>query len=172
MAAEAAYNDLRLYESLLRFRKVDEVVAEATQNKMRCHTSCRKPETMVFCLASEAVNADHWAEVASTLLTRPDDLETEESVGSAASVTDQQTRLSNLVDERSWLVFQLLGVDPGCWLKQPADKWMEDAEFLAYQRFIKDLRVTNNTAERGIALITDFHVQRRTTRNYNGCSKR
>ena len=51
-------------------------------------------------------------------------------------------------------MFQLLGVDPSCWLKQPVDKWMEGAGFLAYQRFIKDLRVTSDTAERGIALIT------------------
>ena len=35
-------------------------------------------------------------------------------------------------------------------------KWKEDAGFLAYQRFVKDLRVTNDTAERGIALITRF----------------
>ena len=73
LAAEAAYNDLRLYQNLLHFREVDEVVVEAALNKMRRHTSYLKPETVMFCLASEAVNADHWADVASTLLTRPDD---------------------------------------------------------------------------------------------------
>ena len=36
------------------------------------------------------------------------------------------------------------------------DKWKEDAGFLAYKIFIKDLRVTNDTAERGNALITRF----------------
>ena len=36
------------------------------------------------------------------------------------------------------------------------DKRKEDAGFLAYQLFIKDLRVANDTAERGIALITRF----------------
>ena len=61
---------------------------------------------MSFCLASEAVNADHRADV-STLLTRPDDLEIEESADSAASVIDQQTRLPNLLGGWSWLVFQL-----------------------------------------------------------------
>ena len=54
-------------------------------------------------------------------------------------VIDQQTRQPSLVDGRSWLVFQLLGVDPSCWLKQPVVKWKEDAGFLAYQRFVKDL---------------------------------
>ena len=39
----------------------------------------------MFCPAFDAVNADHWAEVASTLLTRPDDPETEESADSVAS---------------------------------------------------------------------------------------
>ena len=35
-------------------------------------------------------------------------------------------------------------------------KCKEDARFLTYQRFVKDLRVTNDTAESGIALITRF----------------
>ena len=122
MAAAAAY-DLRLYQNLLRFGEVDEVVAEAARNKMRRHTSYLKPKTVVFCLTSEAVKADHLAEVVSILITRPEDPETEESADSAAGVIDQQTLPPNLVDRRPWLVFQLLGVDPSCWLKQPVDKW-------------------------------------------------
>ena len=127
LAAEAACTDLRLHQTLQRFREVDEVVAEAALNKMRRHTSYLRPETVVFCLASEAVNADHRADIASTLLTRSDDPETEEDADPAASIIDQQTRLPNLVDGRSWLVFKLLGVDPSSWLKQPVDKWKEDA---------------------------------------------
>ena len=100
MAAAAAY-DLRLYQNLLRFRQVDEVVAEAARNKMRRHTSYLRPETEVFCLAPEAVNADHLAEVVSILLTHPENLESEESADSAAGVIDQQTRLPNLVDRQS-----------------------------------------------------------------------
>ena len=93
---------------------------------------------MLFCPASEAVNAYHWADVASTLLTRPGDLETEGSADSTSS--HRPTEPSAIpIDGRSWLVFQLLVVDPNCWLKQPVVKWKEDAEFLAYQRFVKDL---------------------------------
>ena len=43
LAAETAYNDLRLYQSLLHFRQVDEVVVEAALNKMHRHTSYLKP---------------------------------------------------------------------------------------------------------------------------------
>ena len=43
LAAEAAYNDLRLYQNLLHFREVDEVVVEAALNKMRRNTSYLKP---------------------------------------------------------------------------------------------------------------------------------
>ena len=103
MAATAAYNDLRLYQDLLRFGEVDEVVAEAARNNMRRHTSYLKPKTVVFCLASEAVNTDLLAEVVSILLTRHEDPDTEESADSAAGVIDQQTRLPNLVDQ-PWLV--------------------------------------------------------------------
>ena len=86
MAAESAYNDLRLCQNILRFREVDEVVTEAALNKMRRHTSYLKPEMVVFCPASEAVNADHRADIASTPLKRPNDLLTEKSADSAASV--------------------------------------------------------------------------------------
>ena len=86
--------------------EVDEVVTKATLNNVRRHTYL-KLEMVVFRQASEAVNADNRVDIASTLLTRPDDLETEESADSAANVIDQQTRLPDLVDRRSWLVFQL-----------------------------------------------------------------
>ena len=68
LAAEATYNGLRLYQNLLRFREVDEAVVEAALNNMRHHTSYLEPETVMLCLASEAVNADYWADVAPTLL--------------------------------------------------------------------------------------------------------
>ena len=73
LTAESAYNDLRLCQNILRFREVDEVVAEAALNKMYRITSHLRPETLLICLASEVVNADHRADIASTLLTRPDD---------------------------------------------------------------------------------------------------
>ena len=68
-------------------REVDEVVAEAARNKMRRHTSYLKPKTVVFCLASEAVNADHLAEVVSILPTRPEDPETEETLPQSLSTS-------------------------------------------------------------------------------------
>ena len=58
---------------------------------------------------ARAVNADYWADIASTLLKRPNDLQTEESADSAVSVIDQQTGLPNLVDQRPWLVLQFPG---------------------------------------------------------------
>ena len=63
----------------------------------------------------------------------------QKTVQTLPQVIDQQTRLPSLVDDRSWLVFQPLGVDPSCWVKQPVVKWKEDAGFLEYQRFVKDL---------------------------------
>ena len=39
LAAGAAYNDLRLYQYLLHFREVDEVVIKAALNQMRHNTS-------------------------------------------------------------------------------------------------------------------------------------
>ena len=65
--------------------------------------------------------------------------------------------LSSLISSKSWLVFQLLGLDGSQdWLQTPASMWKLFAEFRELEKFANNVSVVNDIAERGIHLMSDF----------------
>ena len=65
--------------------------------------------------------------------------------------------MDTLVTSDSWLVFQLLGLDgPQDWLQTPASLWHLFAEFKKFKELAFNISVTNDIAERGIHLMSDF----------------
>ena len=153
LAANAPGNDLRLYQDLLRYQTVDKEVADAALAVMRRHMAYMRPETVVLSLTSEAVSAEEKAEMALKLLSKPVCDDAEDTI---LQYVDADSRLADFVDGSSWLVFQLLKVDASRWLDKPVSTWEADGEYQAFERFVRDLKVTNDVAERGVALIQDF----------------
>ena len=58
LAEKAAHKDLRLDHNLLRFRRLEKVVADVTLHNMHRYLFYLKPETVVLSLASELASAD------------------------------------------------------------------------------------------------------------------
>ena len=71
-------------------------------------------------------------------------------------VVVESTKLSELIDERSWLIFDELAVCESSWLHLPASEWEQSDEFIKFKDFVTNLSVTNDVAERGIKMIEDF----------------
>lgn len=67
----------------------------------------------------------------------------------------EQTNLSQLVGPNSWLLFRIFG-QQGTWLKRTPQSWEENCEFNEMKTFVKNLKIVNDAAERGIKLIQDF----------------
>merc|ERR1712018_655519 len=42
------------------------------------------------------------------------------------------------------------------WLYEPIDEWQNNASFLEMKSWIQNLKVTNDCAERGVKLITEY----------------
>nr|XP_047134217.1 uncharacterized protein LOC124812140 [Hydra vulgaris] len=59
------------------------------------------------------------------------------------------------IGKKSWLIFLNLK-DDGKWLKIPSSEWDDNAYYLKMKLFIKTLKVTNDAAERGIKLCSDY----------------
>ena len=69
---------------------------------------------------------------------------------------DDKTRLPDLVDESSWLIFSCLQMSDPAWLSLPVAAWREDPAYCEGKKVIQGLKVTNDVAERGVKLIQDF----------------
>ena len=64
-------------------------------------------------------------------------------------------KLQDFVGRGSLFLFDVLGFEKH-WLKLPVSQWQTDPAFLQMQRFVNCMLVTNDTAERGIKLVSDF----------------
>lgn len=64
--------------------------------------------------------------------------------------------LSDFVSVKSRNLFSRLKIDEN-FLKKPISTWEEDVAYLQAKRKVLSLRVVNDTAERAVKLMQDFH---------------
>ena len=68
-----------------------------------------------------------------------------------------QYRLETLVNPNSWLILQLLNLQGSQdWLLTPCSMWQLFGDYRKLEEFSVNLPVTNDLAERGVALISQF----------------
>ena len=53
-------------------------------------------------------------------------------------------------------MFQLLQLNARALLERPVSAWEEDDGYRAFRDFVRDLNVTNDAAERGVAMTESF----------------
>ena len=69
----------------------------------------------------------------------------------------QRPCLSSFVGEGSWLLFDICGVETKPeWLLIPSKHWETFEDFRRMKEFAENLPITNDTAERGMALIKTY----------------
>ena len=67
----------------------------------------------------------------------------------------EKTRQVDLVGPKSWFMFLKLKLDHG-WLKKDPESWSNNPNFEVAQTFVRTVKTTNDTAERGVKLMTDY----------------
>ena len=122
------------YRDLQRFQDVDRLVADAVLTVLRRHTVYLWPETVVL-----------------ALLSQPKTAEPEDAPSCVSKATDvswlADWRLADLVTDVSWLLFQLLQLNPRSLLEQPVSAWEDDDGYRSFRDFVRNLNVTNNATE-------------------------
>ena len=73
--------------------------------------------------------------------------------------------LKDFVGSDSWKFFDLLKINPD-FLNCSPDSWTEQESYLEGQHIVKNLRVCNDSAERGVKLYADFLGSAKTEKNY------
>ena len=69
--------------------------------------------------------------------------------------TGLSVRLSDLVGQGSLYMFDRMGFNQE-WLHQPINQWSDFDSFQEMKKFVTNLLVCNDPAERGIKLISDY----------------
>ena len=66
-------------------------------------------------------------------------------------VMKEGIKLSDCIGQKSWLVFDLIGITKAEWLKIPCSLWNEFEDYRRFKQFVENLMVTNDVAERAIS---------------------
>ncbi|XP_043196830.1 uncharacterized protein LOC122367621 [Amphibalanus amphitrite] len=160
-AADAAVSDLSRYQDLNVLRRVDPKVAEAAMEVYGRHTWYLTQELVTLALVSSLVDPPTKRRMADVI----HEYATEQATATRMDKPDLPTlpteagqvkalELDDFIGPESRTVFGVLGISAG-FLRKPLP-WDGDPDFDRPATFVLHLRVTNDTAERGVKLISDF----------------
>ena len=97
------------------------------------------------------------AAIASAMLANPVLYDADKgAIDEVTPFIDEDTMLADLVDDGSWLIFDLMKMDAKQWLERPVSEWEAHRDYVRYCDFVRAAKVTNDVAERAIGLIQDF----------------
>ena len=177
LAATAPGNDLDYFYDMLQLSDSEDPVlsrigAHVAESIQR-HTSYLKAPQVVFALFDKKLSPLDRQHLASALhaiprpdvspsLFKPGKLDAvpllcsiKECVGSAACETDTgelypRKTLASFVSVKSFMMFNLIGIEDLTWLGAPVALWPCFPSYLRASSFVEDLLVVNDGAERGM----------------------
>ena len=153
-ASEAAYMDLQMFKDLYIYMRFDPEIADAVIKVFNRHTWYLTEELVAFAFCSKRISDESKRDLADKMLLFERPGEYRPGKPSLPKVTEE-SELVDFIGSNSWLVFDILGLQ-GDWLVKPVTEWEESPDYLTLKTYIENLKVVNDTAERGIKLWSDF----------------
>ena len=154
VGADAPINDLVFFKHLCKFRSIDAELSATALNVLRRHLWYLSQEVVIFSLFSNKVSNDEKSRIAARLLTFPVPSEFPLGQPEFPDILEN-TQLVDLVGPKSWFIFLKLKIDAS-WLERDVASWSANLEFQKIENFVRTVKTTNDTAERGVKLMTDY----------------
>lgn len=153
-AAEAALQDLNLFKNLFIYKQFDPELAEVVLTVLSRHTWYLSEELIALAMCSKKLSNQSKQELASKMQSfkRPEEYRPGKPVLPEVS---EDSQISDFVGANSWLVLDILGLE-GDWLNRPVGEWVDSREFMTFSDYVLNLKVVNDTAERGIKLWSEY----------------
>ena len=159
LAAEAPIMALQLYKNMLEYKKHDSKVATAVLNKLNGHTWYLNQEYVPLSLFSSNVSDREKESIAKKLreVIPPQEYESgfPMPVELPQNTKGLGRKLSDSIMNGSLFLFDQLGFGKD-WLYMPPTAWEINDNFQKMRSWVRNLKVTNDCAERGIKLITEY----------------
>ena len=156
IGCDSAVNDISLFKKLFAYKSVDSRLADEALVVLRRHCWYLIPEVIPFSLFSDKLTCDDKARLAARILSLKSNIPQSYKLGKPKFPNiAETTELVDLVTSESIKFFNILGLDFH-WLEMNPDKWEEDLNFKKAREFARTVKVTNDVAERGVKLATDF----------------
>ncbi|KAI8442258.1 hypothetical protein MSG28_005828 [Choristoneura fumiferana] len=152
LAAEAAGNDLQMWKNLVAYEAVDLDIAKAARTVLERHLWYLSDELVGLALFSEKVTPIEKAAIVEGMKI---DFSSRLVKGNAATLRSQAS-LGPFASKRTSQALSLLGIKDS-FLKLPVEVWHDNFEYIQGKKRVKNLRVVNDTAERGVKLFEEYN---------------
>ena len=161
LSVSAARNDLDFHSKILKYRMVEPKAAFEMIDKIRRHLWYTTAQAIPLALADTELQDEEREELAKAIHRQPRELiktgRPQFPELDWQGEGNKRPRLATLVNPNSWLMFQLLNLqDSQDWLLTPCSMWQLFGDNRKLEEFSVNLPVTNDLAERGVALISKF----------------
>ena len=153
-AISAPYNDLLLLKKLELYKGVDARLAESALKALKRHLWYLSEQLVGLSILCDDVPDMTKSAMVENLEGPPK--EGLKRVDGKTLPDINSLELQDFVTSKSMEVFPKLGIDTGFMLLEPS-LWHESAAYRSAQKKARALRVVNDCAERGVALIQDYN---------------
>jgi hypothetical protein len=144
---------------MFRYRQEDFTVADACIKSCLNHTWYLTEELVVLALFDPALHAIWKNMMVAKLKGIPRPPFFRPSKPKMITISEEEfPTLSNFIGPRSWLLFHLLKLTDRQleWMQMDCNHWKLFEDYRFIEGFVRGLEVTNDCAERGVKLISDF----------------
>ena len=169
VAAESPVNDLNYIKSVHSYSLIDPQLSESALRAFKNHLWYLTEELILLALFSSSLSSAEKEELVKELKNYLPGERCEGRFGTAfgkpqfpALPSDiAEASLKSFAGKDSWCFFRILKLDSS-FLSLPVESWNEDVSFNAAKIVVDNLKVVNDSAERGVKLCSDFLTKAKT----------
>jgi hypothetical protein len=153
-ACDAAVNDRALLDDLLRYKTVNEKIGKAALTTFQRHLWYLGSDLVGFSLFSRKVSTDEKRDMLRQMRTNKSSIDRKRWIPEEGEITS--TSLIDLASPASLRFLKTLRIKE-TFLELPPEQWEDDESFKDGRIKLEKLKVVNDGAERGVAMITTFN---------------
>ena len=171
VASDAPANDLDLINKLLRYSKVDSLMAKKVLNKFKRHLWYLTQEMVPLSLFSSTISDEVKKQMSSKILECAKDRAGDKRIGTGYGKPVHPLMPDSVNEDLTWFIgpgsisfFEITHVDSS-FLTKLVHTWQFDPSYTEARTMVANLAVTNDAAERGVKLCADFKGSVKSERN-------
>ena len=149
------------------YKDIDEKVSDSAMKVIKRHTWYLHGEFLPVCLWDPELSDEVKSDVATKISEQPSDADdpmertfvgrhgTDYGKPDLLAVNTNVESLVQLVTPASWIFFRILGINPDFLAVSPTE-WSSDENWKRGEAIVRNMKVTNESAERGVKLASDY----------------
>lgn len=156
MATNAPWSDLSLWNDMIKYQDIDPEISEVVKNALKPHLCYLSDELVGLSLFSKKVSSEDKVAIVNKMKCESEPADRSVRGDSGPLTTQDQAVLADFASKRSYQLFDQLKINAS-FLNTHPNEWSSNEHYVRGEKIIKNLKVVNDIAERGVKLFEEFN---------------